>query len=975
MALILSPQSSTAPLSPAEQLNEAVDDFQRILTEDQRTALKKIKSIPDADAVLVFTAELDYSSQHRKGRSIATRLHSILQSVREFSAFIDTFVSSNPEIAALVWGSVKLTIQIAINFTSYYEALSSLFMSFATYCPRFAEYQALYPTSDRLQTALCNFHASIIRCCKHAVEATQRPWTTQLFNAVRQSFEHEFKSDVSSVQWHGKEVREEIDLAKAQADRQGQELRTRESGAATGHWRKVRDRLSRTGSKLDTIKAGQLQQDKYRSVGSGKTILITSAVRYVLTHKSGIGEIVAFFFPQFDDPQSLCTETVIRSIIRQSLDPVTLSEEMEANLMEMDQKPFTGLVELTVLLRKIVAQSKIFYIFIDALDEFEPTERRALLDVLASLGLGGSGLRVFLAGRESLSGELKGKLMGIEHVSMASAEANTDITLYINETLQDRIQHGDLVVGDQSLILDIKQALVKHADGMFLWVTFLIDELCDQHCDYDIRNAIGCLPKTLTETLSRALLRIVSRQKASVAAKTFSWVAIAKRHLTLDELREAISVEIGQPYSIPERLVNGIDQLAAWCENLVHVDEELKTVQFAHQAIRKFIVEGPMGLQFTDFCFNLADADHHAGEICVTYLNFNDFKTTLARRQQPITVHPVAVAKLALSHHLKVPSSVSAAGFGLRRHKSKTELDVARVLASYERGNTEESLRKLQQRHLFLKYASIHWITHTSRFLKCKSTTWDRWHQIITCGHDLAKRPWPEQRPFNALDSDILAWSLRSRHYALIRLIQGGGGISEPEVRQNTWSLAAQGDIELLNVLFEADYSIQLITEALQPASEGGHLAVVERLLVAGADVNAGPARYSGRTALQAASEGGHLAVVERLLVAGADVNAGPASLDGRTALQAASKGGHLAVVERLLVAGADVNSGPTYYNGRTTLQAASEGGYLTVVERLLVAGADVNAGPASHNGRTALQAASEGGHLTVVERLLIAGA
>ena len=112
MALPLVSQSSGVPLSPAKQLNEAVDDFQRILTEDQRTELKNIKSIPDADAVLVFTAQLDSSQHNRRGRSIATRLHSVLQSVREFSTIIDTFVSSNPEITALIWGSVKLTIQV-----------------------------------------------------------------------------------------------------------------------------------------------------------------------------------------------------------------------------------------------------------------------------------------------------------------------------------------------------------------------------------------------------------------------------------------------------------------------------------------------------------------------------------------------------------------------------------------------------------------------------------------------------------------------------------------------------------------------------------------------------------------------------------------------------------------------------------------------------------------------------------------------
>ena len=60
-----------------------------------------------------------------------------------------------------------------------------------------------------------------------------------------------------------------------------------------------------------------------------------------------------------------------------------------------------------------------------------------------------------------------------------------------------------------------------------------------------------------------------------------------------------------------------------------------------------------------------------------------------------------------------------------------------------------------------------------------------------------------------------------------------------------------------------------------------------------------------GRMALQAAVEGGHLAVVERLLQQKADVNAAAAKSDGRTALQAAAEGGHLVVVERLRVAGA----------------------------------------------------------------------
>lgn len=90
------------------------------------------------------------------------------------------------------------------------------------------------------------------------------------------------------------------------------------------------------------------------------------------------------------------------------------------------------------------------------MDEFEPKERRALLNLLASLGSSGSGLRVSLAGRESLRGELNDKLSGIEHLPRASAEAKADIALYVKEALQERIENRHLVVGDRSLILDIE---------------------------------------------------------------------------------------------------------------------------------------------------------------------------------------------------------------------------------------------------------------------------------------------------------------------------------------------------------------------------------------------------------------------------------------------------------------------------------------------------------------------------------------
>lgn len=109
-------QSSSSALvlaTSGQTLQDAINDFQGILTLDQRRELQAVKTVPDADAVLVFTAQLDAKTSNRRGPSLASRVYSVLQSVRDFSAIVDTYVSSHPEIAALVWGSVKLTMLVS----------------------------------------------------------------------------------------------------------------------------------------------------------------------------------------------------------------------------------------------------------------------------------------------------------------------------------------------------------------------------------------------------------------------------------------------------------------------------------------------------------------------------------------------------------------------------------------------------------------------------------------------------------------------------------------------------------------------------------------------------------------------------------------------------------------------------------------------------------------------------------------------
>ncbi|KAG8665143.1 uncharacterized protein FPOAC1_013121 [Fusarium poae] len=534
----------------------------------------------------------------------------------------------------------------------------------------------------------------------------------------------------------------------------------------------------------------------------------------------------------------------------------------------------------------------------------------------------------------------------MEHASMNPVNLASDIRIYVKASLEERRQNKDLVL-EGPLLNHTTDTLTRHADGI--------------------------LPKNLEETFVRALSRIMSRQKKTVLAQNvFRWVAVAKRPLTLDEIREAVSIGIGQPYLKSGQLVREMSPIVLWCENLLQVTEDQPpSLQFAHSTIREFITKGDLPTQVSNFHIDVDKADHFAGEICVTYLHLNDFKTAVARRLQPLRVNPIAIAGSVLSRGPKTTELTSrfADVFGHRRAKAGP--DLAGTLASYDRA---DGIDRLHESYPFLRYAAKHWVSHTGNFQKETSSTWNLWYQIITDGHTLAHVPWQEPL-FYRKEEAILFWSHQAHHYALLRYANSILGLPELKRMELMRTSASEGDDEAITIFLDARCSMLCIDRAFQAASEGGHFQVVERLLEAGADVNTAAAESGGRTALQAASEGGYILVVERLLEAGADVNAAAARSGGRTALQAASGRGHIQVIERLLEAGADVNAAAAESGGRTALQAASEGGYILVVERLLEAGADVNTAAARSGGRTALQAASGRGHIQVIERLLEAGA
>lgn len=167
------------------------------------------------------------------------------------------------------------------------------------------------------------------------------------------------------------------------------------------------------------------------------------------------------------------------------------------------------------------------------------------------------------------------------------------------------------------------------------------------------------------------------------------------------------------------------------------------------------------------------------------------------------------------------------------------------------------------------------------------------------------------------------------------------------------------------------------LDRAIYEAAEEGDLDVIDRLLQAGANVNA--AVDGDGSPLIAAARGGRLAVVKHLLDRGADPNM-PVSGDGAPLLAAAEKG-KTEVVSLLLQRGANIEL--VVPGDENALIQASGSGRLEVVRLLVASGANVNARiwvevsypTLKGEWRTALSVARRERHDAVVAFLLASGA
>lgn len=524
MAVVVSAQPSLQLSDPTAALKQALVGFENILTDDEKQQYRSSSTKPDASSVITFVAQIDANNSKRAGRCVAPRLYTFLEAIQQFTSIVDTFVSSNPKIAALIWGGVKTTILIACNIASYFDKITVMIMTVGKYCPTYQQFGQLYPSCVGLQLALCEYYAIIVRLCMKVLEISRRTAIAQILLPVFNPFESEFKPFHDDLDQALKGVHLQISLAAKQAVHETSKLLELESKNQAAHrqlaskfhldsrsehvaaqqWRTrkaerdaakmrsaIKTNLSTTNQARPWKQAmrqrvpetaewfkqdpsfGDWRGDPGTAIlwcsgtlGAGKTILVSNVIAYLHTVQKPT-DTISYYFCRPDDQESLTARNILGSLTRQMLDTMIDRANADALLSLYNDSHDLETDDMIDFVTFHLQDDRMDYLIIDGLDECSSGEVEKFASAMSELcGKRVKDLKILCSGRPELERELFRTCKPKYRMALAGQNVESDIDRYITTTLDQCLEDEKLKLYDPTLVLKIAEALREGSDGM-----------------------------------------------------------------------------------------------------------------------------------------------------------------------------------------------------------------------------------------------------------------------------------------------------------------------------------------------------------------------------------------------------------------------------------------------------------------------------------------------------------------------------
>ncbi|KAF2188023.1 hypothetical protein K469DRAFT_685351 [Zopfia rhizophila CBS 207.26] len=383
------------------------------------------------------------------------------------------------------------------------------------------------------------------------------------------------------------------------------------------------------------------------AAGSGKTTLIAYIIEHIKALNAKAEDIaLAYFYCSFDHLATQDPINILASLVAQlsSRAPQIIDDFSSkfADAVKAKLPRSLSLEDIEGTFVRNTAQLSGTLLLVDAVNESE--KFMDVTKMLIKMVRNGNNVRLIVTSTGGLGSEMSTDDVNITHCNMHSLDINKDIGLYIDSKLAN---DANLMKLSEPLKIEIRDAIVSRAGGMFRYAHSQIQRLTRQLTGRDIRRALADMPRDLDETYARILTKI-SRDSTiqKYMQRALLWLSFASRPLNLHELCDAIVIEDDDTYINDDSRLHDPEIIIDLAHGLLDYDRNSMLLSLAHSSVKVFLTsEWIRTSEARAFALEEEEAHRIIMRKCLVYLGFSEFQ---ARCGQPVRLNCAGASRYPL---------------------------------------------------------------------------------------------------------------------------------------------------------------------------------------------------------------------------------------------------------------------------------------------------------------------------------------
>lgn len=143
--------------------------------------------------------------------------------------------------------------------------------------------------------------------------------------------------------------------------------------------------------------------------------------------------------------------------------------------------------------------------------------------------------------------------------------------------------------------------------------------------DKAIRQVLQGFPSGLEKTYEHILTSIPEEDR-DLALRVFKWLVCSIRPMTIEEVAEGVSIELGDTTLDLGNTLNDPEDILDVCGGLVSLDEDTRIVGLAHFSVKEYLTsELIAGSPASSYQINSKSTHIELAKFCLTYISFDNF--------------------------------------------------------------------------------------------------------------------------------------------------------------------------------------------------------------------------------------------------------------------------------------------------------------------------------------------------------------